>query len=58
MKRAILIAMLVFGVIASSYNKGRKHEVPPVRMVELNSSLQELECSLDSLNRALDEKSN
>jgi len=53
MKKIALIVVMLFGVMASSYNKSKKQEVrPPVS--EINSSLDNLRVSLDSLNTLLD----
>ncbi|MDR6734158.1 hypothetical protein [Sphingobacterium sp. 2149] len=51
MKRLIMILLLLFGVIASSYNQGRKKALPPEFVVKWNNHL-------DSVNAVLDGKVN
>ncbi|MFD1770854.1 hypothetical protein [Sphingobacterium suaedae] len=50
MKRLIMILFLLFGVMASSYNKGVKRKAsPPDFVIKWNNHL-------DSVNAVLDEK--
>lgn len=54
MKRLVLMLLLMLGIVATSYNNGksvREVKRPPTFVEDFNRSL-------DSLNRALDEKSN
>lgn len=52
-KRLIIISVLLLGVIATSYDRERKHNVSDI---EINKSLNDLKISLDSLKTALDER--
>ncbi|MCS4164474.1 hypothetical protein [Sphingobacterium sp. BIGb0116] len=49
MKRLIMILLLLFGVIASSYNQGRKKAPQPEFLIKWNNHL-------DSVNAVLDGK--
>lgn len=55
MKKIALIVMMVFGVMASSYNNSKEVATrPPVE--DINNSLDNLQVTLDSLNAVFDGK--
>lgn len=55
MKKIALIVMMVFGVMASSYNNSKEVVTrPPVE--DINNSLDNLQVALDSLNAVIDGK--
>lgn len=55
MKKIALIVMMVFGVMASSYNNSKEVVIrPPVE--DINNSLDNLQVALDSLNAVIDGK--